>query len=79
MKTVHGKELLMYKDYTFSKSGGSTQRVIRYGCSKRFSLLCPARLTMFTNGHFRSSINLNHNHEPPRHAFTADGLYMYLS
>lgn len=69
----------MYKDYTFSKSGGSTQKVIRYGCSKRFSLLCPARLTTFANGVLRNTLSLNHNHEPPPHTFTADGLYMCLS
>ncbi|XP_026330475.1 uncharacterized protein LOC113237973 [Hyposmocoma kahamanoa] len=78
VKSGNGKKLLLYNSYTFSKRGHNTRNIIGYGCSKRISCGCPAKLTLNSNGDLRSIDNIKHNHEPSQHMITPDGRYVTL-
>lgn len=65
-----GKQLLMYKGYTYSQSGES----VIYYCSKKYSG-CKARVKIL----YKELVDTysKHTHEPPRYAYVK-GNYIKL-
>uniref|UniRef100_A0A2H1WYP3 SFRICE_037038 n=1 Tax=Spodoptera frugiperda TaxID=7108 RepID=A0A2H1WYP3_SPOFR len=68
--SLKGKNLLMYKQYTFSQDHQSN----RYYCSKRIYGRCRAFVRLTKDGAIREESTI-HNHEPPKYMKMSNGTY----
>lgn len=74
MITIKNKNVLLYKSFTYSKSGHTFQH---YYCSKKLTLKCKAKVKLDKEGKIEF-VDDNHNHQPPKFHKSLDGKYHLL-